>query len=137
MSSATPALLSGTYTALVTPFREGQVDEAAFTRLVEDQIAAGIDGLVPVGTTGESATLSMEEHLRVIESSPLISATRSGNACRNWLNRSIEPPDSLIAMMLECALASAAIVSTAISLPVRPGTLYVIIVREGDFAIAP
>lgn len=57
----------GTYTALVTPFRDDRVDEAAFTRLLEDQVAAGIDGVIPVGTTGESATLSMEEHLRVIE----------------------------------------------------------------------
>src|SRR5271156_2963880 len=57
----------GAYTALVTPFRNDQVDEAAFTRLLEDQIAGGIDGVIPVGTTGESATLSMEEHLRVIE----------------------------------------------------------------------
>jgi 4-hydroxy-tetrahydrodipicolinate synthase len=58
---------SGTYTALVTPFRNGTVDETALTRLIEAQIAGGIDGVVPVGTTGESATLSMEEHLRVIE----------------------------------------------------------------------
>lgn len=57
----------GAYTALVTPFRDDCVDEAAFTRLLEEQIAAGIDGVIPVGTTGESATLSMEEHLRVIE----------------------------------------------------------------------
>jgi 4-hydroxy-tetrahydrodipicolinate synthase len=64
-SPATPYV--GTYTALVTPFREGRVDEIAFTRLLEDQVAAGIDGVIPVGTTGESATLSMEEHLRVIE----------------------------------------------------------------------
>jgi 4-hydroxy-tetrahydrodipicolinate synthase len=58
---------SGTYTALVTPFRDGKVDETALTRLLEAQIAAGVDGVVPVGTTGESATLTMEEHLRVIE----------------------------------------------------------------------
>jgi 4-hydroxy-tetrahydrodipicolinate synthase len=57
----------GTYTALVTPFRNNKFDEAAFTRLLEEQVAAGIDGVIPVGTTGESATLSMEEHLRVIE----------------------------------------------------------------------
>jgi len=62
--SSTPR---GTYTALVTPFRDDRVDEAALTRLLEEQIAAGIDGVIPVGTTGESATLSMEEHLRVIE----------------------------------------------------------------------
>jgi 4-hydroxy-tetrahydrodipicolinate synthase len=59
--------ISGTYTALVTPFRSDGVDEKAFAHLLEDQIAAGIDGVIPVGTTGESATLTMEEHLRVIE----------------------------------------------------------------------
>jgi len=57
----------GVYTALVTPFRDDRVDEAAFTRLLEEQVAAGVDGVIPVGTTGESPTLSMEEHLRVIE----------------------------------------------------------------------
>jgi 4-hydroxy-tetrahydrodipicolinate synthase len=67
MSSSSAAPCVGTYTALVTPFRDNLVDETAFTRLLEDQIAAGIDGVIPVGTTGESATLSMEEHLRVIE----------------------------------------------------------------------
>lgn len=60
-------VIRGTYTALVTPFRDNLIDETAFTRLIENQIAAGIDGVIPVGTTGESATLSMEEHLRVIE----------------------------------------------------------------------
>ena len=65
--SSSPAAYRGTYTALVTPFRNDRVDETAFTRLLEEQIAAGIDGVIPVGTTGESATLSMEEHLRVIE----------------------------------------------------------------------
>jgi 4-hydroxy-tetrahydrodipicolinate synthase len=63
MASNSPAPCVGTYTALVTPFRDGHVDDAAFTRLIEGQIAAGIEGLVP----GESATLSMEEHLHVIE----------------------------------------------------------------------
>jgi 4-hydroxy-tetrahydrodipicolinate synthase len=67
MPDSTPLPCVGTFTALVTPFIDGKVDEAAFTRLVEDQVVAGIDGLIPVGTTGESATLSMEEHLRVIE----------------------------------------------------------------------
>jgi 4-hydroxy-tetrahydrodipicolinate synthase len=61
------AAFRGVYTALVTPFRDDRVDEAAFTRLLEDQIAAGVDGVIPVGTTGESPTLSMDEHLRVIE----------------------------------------------------------------------
>jgi 4-hydroxy-tetrahydrodipicolinate synthase len=67
MSTSPAAPYVGTYTALVTPFRDNLVDEAAFTRLLEEQIEAGVDGVVPVGTTGESATLTMEEHLRVIE----------------------------------------------------------------------
>jgi len=57
----------GVFTALVTPFRRGAVDEAAFVALVERQIAAGVHGLVPVGTTGEGSTLSHAEHRRVIE----------------------------------------------------------------------
>ena len=57
----------GVYTALVTPFRDDRFDEKAFAQLLEEQVAAGIAGVVPVGTTGESATLDMAEHLRVIE----------------------------------------------------------------------
>ena len=57
MPTTPDASYAGTYTALVTPFRNDNVDEAAFTRLLENQIAAGVDGVVPVGTTGESATL--------------------------------------------------------------------------------
>lgn len=57
----------GVLTALVTPFKAGAVDEAAFVQLVERQIAAGVHGLVPVGTTGETATLSHDEHRRVVE----------------------------------------------------------------------
>ncbi len=60
-------LFKGVITALITPFRDGTVDEAAFTALVERQIAAGVHGVVPMGTTGESATLSVEEHKRVVE----------------------------------------------------------------------
>jgi 4-hydroxy-tetrahydrodipicolinate synthase len=57
----------GVIPALVTPFRDGAVDEKAFVALVERQIAGGVHGLVPVGTTGETATLSHEEHKRVVE----------------------------------------------------------------------
>ena len=60
-------LFKGLFPALVTPFRDGAVDEAAFVRLVERQIAGGVHGLVPVGTTGETATLSHDEHRRVVE----------------------------------------------------------------------
>jgi 4-hydroxy-tetrahydrodipicolinate synthase len=57
----------GVITALVTPFRNGRIDEPAFERLLELQIAGGVRGVVPVGTTGETATLSTEEHKRVVE----------------------------------------------------------------------
>jgi 4-hydroxy-tetrahydrodipicolinate synthase len=60
-------LFKGVLPALVTPFRDGAVDEQAFVRLVERQIAGGVHGLVPVGTTGETATLSHDEHRRVVE----------------------------------------------------------------------
>ncbi len=56
----------GTYTALITPFRDDRIDTAAFKALIERQVAAGITGIVPVGTTGESPTLDMEEHIEVI-----------------------------------------------------------------------
>ena len=59
--------LEGAMTALVTPLRDGGVDKAALTRLVEAQLAAGIDGLVAVGTTGESATLAKPEHIEVVK----------------------------------------------------------------------
>ncbi|MCZ7637975.1 MAG: 4-hydroxy-tetrahydrodipicolinate synthase [Verrucomicrobia bacterium] len=56
----------GTYTAIVTPFQGGEVDADALQRLIRIQIRAGVDGIVPVGTTGESPTLSYEEHIEVI-----------------------------------------------------------------------
>ena len=57
----------GSFTALVTPFKNGAVDEKAFRDLVDWQIAEGTNGLVPVGTTGESPTLSHDEHKHVVE----------------------------------------------------------------------
>ena len=57
----------GVYTALVTPFRNGEVDYEALKKLVELQVAGRVSGIVPVGTTGESPTLSPQEHLKVIE----------------------------------------------------------------------
>ncbi len=60
-------MFTGTHTALVTPFRHGTVDESALERLIKAQIRGGVDGIVPVGTTGESPTLDMAEHIRVIE----------------------------------------------------------------------
>jgi len=60
-------MFEGVFTALVTPFRNGALDEEAFRALIEEQIEAGVHGLVPCGSTGESATLSHTEHRRVVE----------------------------------------------------------------------
>ena len=60
-------MFRGTFTALVTPFRDGAFDEAAYEQLIEWQIENGVAGIVPVGTTGESPTLDHDEHNRVIE----------------------------------------------------------------------
>ncbi len=60
-------MFRGSITALITPFKDGQVDQAAFQSFVEWQIDEGTQGLVPVGTTGESPTLSHDEHKRVVE----------------------------------------------------------------------
>ena len=61
-------MFTGTYTALITPFtKDGKIDEPRLRQLVEQQVTAGIDGLVPCGTTGESPTLDHEEHNHVIE----------------------------------------------------------------------
>jgi 4-hydroxy-tetrahydrodipicolinate synthase len=59
-------MVSGAYTALVTPFKNGAIDEAAYRRLIDFQIDNGVSGIVPTGSTGEAATLDQEEHLRVI-----------------------------------------------------------------------
>jgi 4-hydroxy-tetrahydrodipicolinate synthase len=69
-------MFTGTYTAIVTPFRNGEIDEAALEQLVRNQIKGGVDGIVPVGTTGESPTLSYEEHIRVIELSVKFAARK-------------------------------------------------------------
>ena len=62
-----PAMqFSGCYTALITPFRDGLLDVPAFQALIERQIAGGVDGIVPCGTTGESPTLDTDEHIEVI-----------------------------------------------------------------------
>ena len=60
-------MFTGSFTALITPFRNGDLDEPGFRRLVEWQIGEGTHGLVPVGTTGESPTLSHVEHKRIVE----------------------------------------------------------------------
>lgn len=66
----------GTYTAIVTPFRDGKIDESALAKLIQRQIRGGVAGIVPVGTTGESPTVSYEEHIELIALSVKFAAGR-------------------------------------------------------------
>lgn len=59
-------MFTGTYTAIVTPFKNGKIDDTALERLIEFQIKGGVDGIAPAGTTGESSTLSYEENIDVV-----------------------------------------------------------------------
>jgi 4-hydroxy-tetrahydrodipicolinate synthase len=70
-------MFRGTFTALVTPFREGRIDEEAYASLIASQLENGVTGIVPVGTTGESPTLDHAEHLRVIE----LAVREAGGRC--------------------------------------------------------
>src|SRR3954466_7559672 len=91
-----PAMFTGLITAIVTPFRDGALDEDALRRLVSEQIAAGVDGLVPVGTTGESPTLDHDEHMQVVKivideakkRVPIIAGT-GGNSTREAIELSL------------------------------------------------
>ncbi len=70
-------MFEGAYTAIVTPFgADGQVDYETFAKLIEVQVSAGMDGIVPVGTTGESPTLDIDDHNLVIEKSIELAAGR-------------------------------------------------------------
>jgi 4-hydroxy-tetrahydrodipicolinate synthase len=60
-------MFKGSFTALITPFKDGKFDEASFRSLIDFQLVSGTHGLVPTGTTGESPTLSHEEHIRIVE----------------------------------------------------------------------
>ncbi len=76
-------MFHGAIVATITPFRNGKLDASALKRLVEFQIRSGTDGIVPCGTTGESATLTYEEHERVID---LVLERRPGG-CRSSRER--------------------------------------------------
>ena len=69
-------MFTGTYTVIVTPFRGGNIDEAALEKLIQRQVRGGVDGIVPVGTTGESPTVSYEEHVELIALSVEFAAKR-------------------------------------------------------------
>ena len=100
----------GSFTALVTPFRDGALDEKAFRDLVDWQIEEGIHGLVPVGTTGESPTVSHDEHKRVVEWTDAQSAGRVPVIAGAGSNNTIEAID--LARHAEKAGADAVLVVT-------------------------
>ena len=92
-------MFTGTYTAIVTPFKNGKLDEAALERLVKAQVKGGVDGIVPVGTTGESPTVNFEEHVHIIALSVRFAAKKikvlagtGGNATDEaiWLTQQAE-----------------------------------------------
>jgi 4-hydroxy-tetrahydrodipicolinate synthase len=97
-------MFTGCYTALVTPFtRNGAVDEARLKDLVEAQIAGGVDGIVPCGTTGESPTLSHEEHNHVIE----LVVKFAANRCQIIAGTGSNSTDEAIAMTSHARKAGA------------------------------
>lgn len=103
-------MFKGSFTALVTPFRDGVVDEDAFCRHVDWQISEGTHGLVPVGTTGESPTLSHDEHKRVVELAIKVADKRVPVIAGAGSNSTIEAID--LAKHAKSAGADAALVVT-------------------------
>ncbi len=76
-------MFTGTYTAIVTPFKNGALDEAALEHLIKLQIKGGVDGIVPVGTTGESPTVDYDEHIKIIALSVKICGGQDQSARRH------------------------------------------------------
>ena len=129
-------MFEGVSTALVTPFRNGGVDEHALRELVEFQIGAGIEGLVPCGSTGESATMSHAEHHRVVEvvvgaargRVPVVAGTGSNNT-----REAIE----LTLHAKEAGADGALLISPYYNKPTQDGIVahYAEIARETDFPL--
>ncbi|MFD2263040.1 4-hydroxy-tetrahydrodipicolinate synthase [Lacibacterium aquatile] len=101
---------TGSMTALITPMKDGKLDEAAFRKLVEWQIANGTKGLIPVGTTGESPTVSYEEHKRVVELCVEVAKGRAAVIAGAGSNSTAEAIDFML--HAEKAGADAALVVT-------------------------
>jgi len=96
-------MFEGAHTALVTPFRDNRFDEAAYTQLIEFQVANGISGIVPVGTTGESPTLDHKEHQRVIELAVKVAAGQ----CKVIAGTGSNSTDEAISLTAEAERAGA------------------------------
>lgn len=110
----------GTFTALVTPFKDGAIDHAAMELLVERQIAAGVDGVVPCGSTGESATLSHVEHHELIRAV----VRQVGGRCRVLAGTGSNSTSAAVAMTREaesCGADGALVVTPYYNRPTQEG----------------
>ena len=115
-------MIKGSIPALVTPFRNGELDLVALKKLVDWQIAEGSTGLVPVGTTGESPTLSHEEHRRVVEEVVRIAAGRVPVIAGAGSNNTVEGID-LIRHAEAVGAAAALVVTPYYNKPTQAGLI--------------
>ena len=131
-------MFEGVLTALATPFRDGRVDEAALEKLVEVQIEAGVDGLVPCGSTGESATLSHEEHRQVVERVVAAAAGRVRVVAGTGSNSTQEAID-LTRHARQSGADGALLLSPYYNKPTQEGIYahYAAIARETAFPLIP
>jgi len=131
-------VFEGVFTALVTPFRDGAVDEAALRVLVERQVAAGVDGVVPCGSTGEAATLSHVEHRRVVEVAVEAARGRVQVIAGTGSNNTAEAI-ALTRHAKEAGADGALLISPYYNKPTQPGIVahYAAIARETAFPLVP
>lgn len=134
-------MFDGIFTALVTPFRssgDGGIDEAALRVLVERQIEAGVNGLVPCGSTGESATMSHEEHCRVVEVVVEASAGRAAVVAGTGSNNTREAIE-LTLHAKRAGADGALLISPYYNKPTQQGIVehFAAIARETRFPLLP
>ena len=89
-------MITGTYTALVTPFLNGQIDRDAYRNLIDAQFSGGVQGVVPVGTTGESPTVSYEEHYELIRLAVEFTAGRGAIMAGTGSNSTAEAVEATV-----------------------------------------
>lgn len=129
-------MFEGVFTALITPMRNGAIDERALHELVELQVAAGVDGLVPCGSTGEAATLSHAEHRRVIE--VVVAAARGRvHVLAGTGSNSTAEAIALTRHAKEAGADGALLISPYYNKPTQEGVIahYAAIARETSFPL--
>ncbi|MCC6641777.1 MAG: 4-hydroxy-tetrahydrodipicolinate synthase [Deltaproteobacteria bacterium] len=129
-------MFEGVFTALITPMRNGAIDERALHELVELQVAAGVDGLTPCGSTGEAATLSHAEHRRVIE--VVVAAARGRvHVLAGTGSNSTAEAIALTRHAKEAGADGALLISPYYNKPTQEGVIahYAAIARETSFPL--